>query len=51
MFVNLAACCEFEPVPVVLFRPCLKGGCRLGVEKCARAKFANVIRVFLTVCG
>lgn len=51
MFVNLTAHCEFEPVPAVLFRPCLKDGRHLGVEKCAKAKFADVLRAFLTVCG
>jgi len=51
MFVNLMACCEFELVPAVLSRPCLKDGCLLGVEKCASAKLANVIHVFLTVRG
>lgn len=49
MFVNLAACCEFELVPAVLLRPCLKDNCHLGVEKPAGAKFANVICMFLTV--
>lgn len=49
MFVNLAACCEFELIPAVLLRPCLKDSCHLGVEKATRAKFANVVWMFLTV--
>lgn len=51
MFVNPAARCEFELIPAVLLKPCLKDCHHPGMEKHARAKSANMIRVFLTLCG
>lgn len=51
MFANFAARCEFELVPAALSRCGLKDSCHLGVGKHAKAKFADEICVFLTVCG
>lgn len=47
---NLVVCCELESVPVVLFRPSLRGG-RHFVENGGRAKSAGVTALFSAVCG